>query len=109
MKQINAYIVRHKLEAVIRALHKVHGLTGLSVFEGQGHGLSWAEEAVSTQLDFQPTTKLEVICRAELAEAVVAAIEKAARTGLRNDGKIYVCAVEQAVRISTGQRGESAV
>jgi len=42
-------------------------------------------------------------------DAVVNAIEKAAHTGLKSDGKIYVASIEQAVRISTGERGTGAV
>lgn len=53
--------------------------------------------------------KLEVFCRDELVEEVVAAIERAAHTGLKGDGKIYVVNVEQAVRISTGERGIGAI
>ena len=56
-----------------------------------------------------PRVKLEIVCRDELVEEVVAIIEKTAHTGLRGDGKIYVTPVETAVRISTGERGEKAV
>jgi nitrogen regulatory protein PII len=42
-------------------------------------------------------------------DAVISAIERAAHTGLKSDGKIYVASIEQAVRISTGERGEGAV
>jgi nitrogen regulatory protein PII len=49
-----------------------------------------------------------VFCPDASVEAVVTTIEHAAHTGLRGDGKIYVLPVEDAVRISTGERGEAA-
>ena len=50
-----------------------------------------------------------LICRNDLVVEVVKTIETTAHTGLKGDGKIYVSNIEQAVRISTGERGESAV
>ena len=48
-------------------------------------------------------------CHSELVDEVLSTIAKAAHTGLRGDGKIYVLPLEQAVRISSGERGEKAV
>ena len=59
--------------------------------------------------DYTSGIKLEVVCRNESLEEVVSAIEKAAHTGLKGDGKIYVSDIEAAVRISTGERGDAAV
>lgn len=108
MKEVKAYIAKHKLEMVTRALHKVEGLTGVSIieFSGKGRGLFTTSEL---ELGFDPGIKLEVICRDDLVDNVINAIEKAAHTGLKSDGKIYVTSIEQAVRISTGERGEVAV
>jgi nitrogen regulatory protein PII len=109
MKEIKAYIKRHKLNEVIRALRKVEGLTGMSVIDSCGYGVGWGGAKGEEQIDCRPGIKVEIICRADLAEAVVAAIEKAAHTGLKGDGKIYVGNIERAVRISTGERGLGAV
>lgn len=109
MKEIKAYITKHKLNDVTRALRKIEGLTGMSVSARDGYGIGWAKAKESGQDDFLPGVKLEVICQDSLVEQVVSAIEKAAHTGLKGDGKIYVSAIEQAVRISTGERGEQAV
>jgi nitrogen regulatory protein PII len=108
MKQINAYIARHKFDAVACALHRIKGLTGMSVFDRSGSGVSWAKTKIPEQIDLDSGLKLEIICRDELVGTVIDAVEKAAHTGLRNDGKIYVLNIEQAVRISTGERGEEA-
>ncbi len=109
MKEVKAYIKKHKLTEVISALRKIGGLTGMSVIDTCGYGIGWGGAQGGEQVDCRPGIKVEVVCRADLAEAVVEAIEKAAHTGLKGDGKIYVGAIEQAVRISNGERGEKAV
>lgn len=108
MKEIKAYIKKHKLDEVICELRMVEGLSGLSVMESCGYGAGWGGDQ-SQQLDCRPGIKVEVVCHDNLADMVVAAIEKAAHTGLKGDGKIYVSHIEQAVRISTGERGEGAI
>ena len=113
MKKIKAYIKPHKLSDVTLALYKVEGLTGMSVAEVRGFGRGWGrkngQEPPDEPGDFRPIAKIGLFCRDELVNELIAAIEKAAHTGLRGDGKIYVIPVEQAVRISTGERGEAAV
>ncbi|MFP4165349.1 MAG: P-II family nitrogen regulator [Chitinispirillaceae bacterium] len=64
---------------------------------------------VDNNINWVPHVKLEIVCRDELVEQVVSAVQKGAHTGLRGDGKIYVSSVDDAVRISTGERGEAAV
>jgi len=60
-------------------------------------------------MNVSPHVRLEIACCTELADEVLSIIEWAAHTGLRGDGKLYVLPLEQAVRISTGERGKSAV
>ncbi|MFN2367249.1 MAG: P-II family nitrogen regulator [Desulfurivibrionaceae bacterium] len=108
MKEVKAYIAEHKLKSVTRALHKVQGLTGITVINCGGYGRGLVTTA-EPELGFPPRIKLEVICRDDLVDGVINAIEKSAHTGLKSDGKIYVAPIEQAVRISTGERGEGAV
>ncbi len=109
MKEIKAYIQKHKLDDAIRALHRIEGLTGMTVIEFYGYGIGWAKTKAPGQVGFQRGVKLEIICRDSLTNEVIAAIAKAAHTGLKGDGKIYMSSIEQAVRISTGERGEGAV
>ena len=109
MKEIKAYIKKHKLDPVIRSLRKIGGLTGLSVIESCGYGIGWGGARGEEQIECRPGVKVEIVCRDDLVEQVVATIEKAAHTGLKGDGKIYVGNIEQAVRISTGERGEKAI
>jgi nitrogen regulatory protein PII len=109
MKEVKAYIKKHKLDEVIRALRKIEGLTGMSVIDSCGYGVGWGGAKGEERIDCRPGVKVEIICRADLAEVVVTTIEKAAHTGLKGDGKIYVGNIEQAARISTGERGVGAV
>lgn len=113
MKEIKAYIKPHKLSQVTHALHQVAGLTGMSVIDVRGFGRSRAKDypkkGIAGLVDYVPHVKIEVVCADDLAESVITTIEKTAYTGLRGDGKIYVSTVENAVRIETGERGESAV
>ncbi|MGK2944543.1 MAG: P-II family nitrogen regulator [Desulfuromonadales bacterium] len=109
MKEIKAYIKKHKLEGVIRALRRVDGLSGMSVIDSRGYGLGWGGAGGDAQVESRPGVKLEIVCQNDLVDQVVATIEKAAHTGLKGDGKIYVANIEQAVRISTGEHGRGAV
>lgn len=108
MKQIQAYIKKHKLNDVVLALRKVPGITGLSVINRDGFGQGWAKGEITEQ-DSWTGVKVEVFCVDDVFENVVTAIEQSAHTGLKGDGKIYISSVEQAVRISSGERGEGAV
>lgn len=113
MKQIQAYIKPHKLSAVTLALRHVEGLTGMSATEVRGFGRSKAKNvphrADEDLLDYVPHVKIEIVCPDELVETVVGVIQKAAHTGLRGDGKVYVLPVETALRIQTNERGPNAV
>jgi nitrogen regulatory protein P-II 1 len=60
-------------------------------------------------VDFLPKIKIDLVVADNRVEAAVAAIVKAAKTGKIGDGKVFVSAVEQAIRIRTEEKGESAV
>lgn len=113
MKEIKAYIKPHKLSAVTLALHRVEGLSGMSVTTARGFGRGRAKDAPQSirvdLVDFLPVVKIEIVCSDDLVEAVIDTIRSEAHTGLRGDGKIYVAPIEDAVRISTGERGQTAI
>lgn len=113
MKKITAYIKTHKLSPVTLALHKIEGLTGMSVTDVRGFGRGRAREAPHTiredLVDFIAHVKLEIFCHDVWVEEIVQAIRRQAHTGLRGDGKIYIASIDDAMRISTGERGEAAV
>jgi nitrogen regulatory protein P-II 1 len=113
MKHIIAYIKPHKLSSLTLALHKVEGLSGMSALDvrgfGRGRGKDEPHRIVEDLVDYVPHVKIEIFCKNEIAEEITSLIEKQAHTGLRGDGKIYVSSVDEAVRISSGERGDDAV
>ncbi len=113
MKMIIAYIKEHMLENVSLALHKIDGLTGMSIvnYKGFGRSRGGADHKARQEegYDFMPCIKIEIICNENLVEKIVNEIKVHAHTGLRRDGKIYVLPVDDAIRISTGTTGKDAV
>ena len=98
MKEIKAIIKPFMLERVIDALREIQGLPGVTI--SPAHSLS-VEHGTFDQFT---KTKLEVIVSENLVETVVEAIRQAAHTGNAGDGSIFVIAVEQTVKIRTGER-----
>lgn len=107
MKKIEAFIKNHRLDNVSFALHRVKNVGGMTVTDARGFGRG--RGADHDPADFHQIVRIEVFCSDELAPTVVETIEKAAHTGLRGDGKVYVIPVEEAIRISTGERGKAAL
>ena len=112
MKKIEAIIKPFKLDEVREALSDI-GVTGLTVTEVKGFGRQKGHtelyRGAEYVVDFLPKVKLEVVVADSLLKRVMEAITSAARTGKIGDGKIFVTAVEQVVRIRTGESGEAAI
>jgi nitrogen regulatory protein P-II 1 len=112
MKKIEAIIKPFKLDEVREALSEI-GVSGLTVTEVKGFGRQKGHtelyRGAEYVVDFLPKVKVEVILQDSLVERAVESIVKAARTGKIGDGKIFVTAVEQVIRIRTGEAGEAAV
>jgi nitrogen regulatory protein PII len=112
MKKIEAVIKPFKLEEVKDALNEV-GVQGMTVSEVKGFGRQKGHTEIyrgsEYTVDFLPKLKLELIVADSIVEKAVTAIVKTAKTGKIGDGKVFVSSVEQAIRIRTDERGESAV
>jgi nitrogen regulatory protein PII len=112
MKKIEAIIKPFKLEEVKDALGEV-GIEGMTVTEVKGFGRQKGHTEIyrgsEYTVDFLPKIKLELVVSDKQTDAAVQAIVKSARTGKIGDGKVFVSAVEEAVRIRTDERGEAAV
>jgi nitrogen regulatory protein P-II 1 len=112
MKQITAVIKPFKLEEVREALGEV-GVSGLTVTEVKGFGRQKGHtelyRGAEYVVDFLPKVKIEVVVKDGDVDHAIEAIIKAAKTGKIGDGKIFVTAVEQVVRIRTGETDEAAV
>ncbi len=113
MKFVIAYIKSNRLGKVVHAMHRIEGLTGVSVTDvhgfGRGRGEGQAVYITEDSIHYVPHKKLEIFCRDDLVDMVVEAIRTAAHTGLRGDGKVYVLDAEQAYRISSGETGNAAI
>jgi nitrogen regulatory protein P-II 2 len=109
---VTAIIKPFKLEEVRSALTDL-GLQGMTVTEVKGYGRQkghteiyrGAEYAVS----FLPKVKIEVVVSSGSADKAVEAIVRAAKTGQIGDGKIFVSAIDHAVRVRTGETDDSAI
>jgi len=112
MKLVTAIIKPFKLDDVREALHEV-GIAGITVTEVKGFGRQKGHtelyRGAEYSVDFLPKLKLEIAVSAEIAEQVVEAVQKSAATGKIGDGKIFVSALEEVIRIRTGETGAQAI
>ena len=112
MKMVSAIIKPFKLDEVREALSGM-GVQGITVTEVKGFGRQKGHtelyRGAEYVVDFLPKVKVEIVVKDGDVERCIEAIVKAARTGKIGDGKIFVTAVEQVVRIRTGETDEAAV
>ena len=112
MKQVTAIIKPFKLDEVREALAEV-GVSGLTVTEVKGFGRQKGHtelyRGAEYVVDFLPKIRIEVVLAHDMVEPAIEAILRAAHTGKIGDGKIFVTPVEQAIRIRTGESGNSAL
>jgi nitrogen regulatory protein P-II 2 len=112
MKMLMAIIKPFKLDAVREALSEV-GVQGMTVTEVRGFGRQKGHtelyRGAEYVVDFLPKVKIEAAVDDAIVDRVIEAIETSARTGKIGDGKIFVSALEQVVRIRTGETGKDAL
>ena len=112
MKKVEAIIKPFKLEEVKDSLHAA-GIQGLTVSEVKGFGRQKGHtelyRGAEYIVDFLPKVKIEIVQPNDQVETAIEAIQTTAKTGRIGDGKIFVTNLEQAIRIRTGEKGDSAV
>ncbi len=110
MKKIEAYIRPFKLDEVKEALTRV-GVKGMSVSEVKGFGRQRGHKEIyrgsEYTVDFLPKIKIEIILKESDLETAIDAILESAATGKLGDGKIFIFDVQDAIKIRTGESGES--
>jgi len=112
MKKIEAIIRSEKLEDLREALD-AQGFSAMTVTEVKGRGtqkgitLEW--RVGEYRVEFIPKIKVELVVDDPNAEKVVAVILSVCSTGKIGDGKIFISAVEEVVRIRTKERGPEAL
>ena len=108
MKLIMAVIKPFRLDDVRDALSEI-GIKGMTVTEVKGFGRQKGHtelyRGAEYAVDFLPKIKLEVAVPSDLVDRVIESITTAAQTGKIGDGKIFVSAIAQVIRIRTGETG----
>ena len=112
MKKLEAIIRPETIPVVRRALEEL-GVKGLTITQVLGHG---AQKGITQQwkgntykVDLLPKVELKMVVTDEQVEKVLRAIRECASTGQVGDGKVFVSAIEDVMRVRTGERGEAAV
>ena len=112
MKKIEAVIKPFKLDEVKEALQEV-GLKGMTVTEVKGFGRQKGHtelyRGAEYVVDFLTKVKIELVVDDALVDRAVEAIQQAAKTDRIGDGKVFISAVDDAIRIRTGERGSDAL
>ncbi len=112
MKLIVAVIKPYKLDEVREALAEI-GMQGMTVTETKGFGRQRGHtelyRGAEYVVDFLPKIRVDVVVDDEVVDQAIEVITNAAHTGKIGDGKIFVQPVEQAIRIRTGEAGETAL
>ncbi len=112
MKKIEAIIKPFKLDEVKDALNEL-GVQGMTVTDVKGFGRQKGHvelyRGTEFQISFIPKVKIEVVAINGMVEKIVSTIIEKANTGKIGDGKIFIYALEDVIRIRTGEKGESAI
>ena len=112
MKKIEAIIKPFRLDDVKEALSLL-GLQGMTISEVKGFGRQKGHTEIypggEYVVEFVPKIKVEMVVPNNLVENCLKTIVATARTGKIGDGKIFVSSIDEAIRIRTGETGDSAV
>jgi len=112
MKKIEAIIRTFKLEDIKTSLSEA-GVEGMTITEVRGFGRQKGHTEMyrgnEYAIDFIPKVKVEIIVPDDKVRTMIDTIMDRAQTGQMGDGKIFVTALEEVVRIRTGETGEAAV
>lgn len=112
MKKIEAIIKPFKLDEVKEALNSL-GVTGMTLSEVKGFGRQKGHKEIyrgaEYQVDFVPKIKLTIVTASDMVDKIVDTITEKAGTGKIGDGKLFILPVDDAIRIRTGEKGNSAI
>ena len=116
MKIITAIVQPHMLSKVTHALEQIEGFPGVTITDVRGfgreksiHGDNAPHRVIEEFVEYVPKARIEIVARDDMVDAIVETIARAAHTGRRGDGKVFVWPVEQAIRIQTGETDDAAV
>jgi len=112
VKKIEAIVRPEKLDEIKDTLnnHDVKGLTITQVV-GCGHqkGQKNFYRGTAVDITLLPKIKIELVCEDKEVSEIVSIISETAKTGEIGDGKIFICNIEDVLRIRTGETGDKAI
>ena len=112
MKKIEAVIKPFKLDDVKEGLNAI-GIRGMTISEVKGFGRQKGHKEIyrgaEYEVDFLPKLQIGIVVESDKATEVVNTIKEKAHTGQIGDGKIFISSMEEAIRIRTGEVGQSAI
>jgi len=116
MKMITAVIQPFMLTKVTRALEEIDNFPGMTVMDVQGFGRDKVHHSpgephrrIEEVVDFVKKVRVEIAAHDDMVELIVETIERAAHTGNRGDGKVFVWPLEAALRIKTRETDDAAI
>ncbi len=117
MKEVLAILQMNKMEATKDAL-AVIGIPSITAYKVTGRGKqkglqipspSQLDQSDKKSMKYIPKRMISIVVEDEFVPAVVAVITKVNRTGNFGDGRVFICPVDEAVRIRTGERGNEVI
>lgn len=112
MKKIECILRPAKFEDVKTAL-SAFGIQGMTVTNVTGCGLQGGRteyyRGSEYVINLLPKVKVEIVVNDDVVDEVVKIIQANAATGQVGDGKIFICPIENAIRIRTGESGDNAL
>ncbi len=116
MKIITAIVQPFMLSKVTHALEEIEGFPGMTITDARGFGREKSAHdkraphpVIEDFVEYVKKTRIEIVAHDEMVDQIIETIERAAHTGNRGDGKIFVWPVDRAVRIQTGENDEAAI
>ena len=116
MKIITAIVQPFMLSKVTHALEEIDGFPGMTITDARGFGREKSahdkgapHRVIEDFVEYVKKTRIEIVARDEIVEQIVETIARVAHTGNRGDGKVFVWAVERALRIQTGELDDLAI
>ena len=105
MHEVKAFIRPELVDRVVEQLHRIDELPGLTMSTVRGHGRRQGRPSENVEYADVTMVKVETVVPDELLPQVLDAIQRAASTGRSGDGKVFVSAVESALKIRSGEIG----
>jgi nitrogen regulatory protein PII len=116
MKIITAIVQPFMLSKVTHALEEIEGFPGMTITDARGFGREKSaydknapHRVIEDFVEYVKKARIEIVAHDDMVERIVEILVRAAHTGNRGDGKVFVWQVESAMRIQTGETDDAAI